>query len=51
MADVPLPAGDEEVDFDLFGPGPGQAGQAATPVGPQLPSAAAGSAQQMFGQA
>ena len=45
MAEVPLPTGDEEVDFDLFGPGPGPDGQTTSPVGPQLPSAAAGSAQ------
>ena len=34
-----------KVDFDLFGPGPGPDGQTTFPVGPQLPSAAAGSAQ------
>ena len=45
MAEVPLPAGEEEVDFDLFGPGLGPDGQATSPVHPQLPSAAAGSAQ------
>ena len=44
MAEVPLRTG-EEVDFDLFGPEPD--GQATFPVGPQLPSAAAGSLTQV----
>ena len=48
MADVPLPPAGEEIDFDLFGPGPGQDGQAASFVGPQQPSAAAGSSQQAY---
>ena len=45
MADVTHAPLEEEVDFDLFGPGPGQDGQAAFFIGPQQPSAAAGSSQ------